>query len=191
MLFQDKDNMSLLCFFPQGRKIIFGICQVWVRPTRFKDDVRKCVFLGYVPHTDRLIIYYNCESECVKITSYCKFDEGFNDLPTESVPLGFQHLICENLDEKLPPDQSEITSSDLEFFVYPFADKEIIDVLILPTKNNHQFGFKLKNDELYGRVYIDKISDKYSVFQAFNKSTLSKLWGSFINHIDYDPVFIA
>ena len=94
--------MRLLCLFPQGRKIIFGICQVWVRPTRFKDDVRKCVFLGYVPHTDRLIIYYNCESECVKITSYCKFDEGFNDLPTESVPLGFQKLICENQDEKLP-----------------------------------------------------------------------------------------
>ena len=79
---------------------IFG-CRVWVRPTglqrkRFKDDVRKGIFLGYVPHTDRLIMYYDCESERVKITSHCKFDEDSNDLPIESVPLGFQQLVRAN-----------------------------------------------------------------------------------------------
>ena len=62
---------------------------------------------------------------------------------------------------------------------------------VLSTKKNHQFGFKLKNDELYGHVYIDKISDKSSVDQAFNKSTWSKLWGFFITYIDGDPVFNA
>ena len=61
----------------------------------------KDIFLGYVPHTDTLILYFDCESECVKITSHCKFDEGFNDVPTDSVPLGFQQLIQLNQDHCL------------------------------------------------------------------------------------------
>ena len=131
---------------------VFG-CRVWVQPTgirkkRFKDDVRKGIFLGYVPHTDRLILYYDCESERVKITSHCNFDEGFNDLLTELVPLGFQQLIWANRDESLPPDENDITSSDLEFFVYPFADKEIIDVPVLPNDKNDQFGLQLRNNNL-------------------------------------------
>ena len=87
-----KDNVRNLRVFD---------CCVWVRPTgfgkkRFKDDVCKGIFLGYVPHTDQLILYYDCKFERVKITSHRKFDKGLNDLPTESVPLGFQQLIHEN-----------------------------------------------------------------------------------------------
>ena len=154
---------------------VFG-CWVWVCTTgfgkkNFKYDVPKSIFLGYVPHTDQLILYYDCESEWVKITSHCKFDEGFNGLPTESVSLGFQQLIRKNWYETFTPDQSEIISFDLDFFVYPFVEKEIIYVPVLPTKDNHQFGFEWQTDHLYGRVYIDKIDEKSSVDQAFNKST--------------------
>ena len=65
---------------------VFGCC-VWVQPTGirkkyFKDDVCKNILLGYVPHTDQLTSYYDCESEHVKITSHCRFDEGFNDIST-------------------------------------------------------------------------------------------------------------
>ena len=49
-------------------------------------------------------MYYDCESERVKITSHCKFDEGFNDLPIEYVPLGFQQLVRANRDEPIPED---------------------------------------------------------------------------------------
>ena len=174
---------------------VFG-CQVWVRPTGFgkkcfKDDARKGIFLGYVLHTDRLIIYYDCESEQVKITSHCKFDEGFNDLPIESVPLGFQQLIWENRDEKIPIDSTDITSSDLDFFIYPFEYKEITEIPVLPHETDDHFGFKLKNDELYGHVYVDKIKDKSSVHHAFNKSTRNHLHGYFITHIDGEPIFNA
>ena len=172
---------------------IFG-CRVWVQPTglqkkRFKDNVRKGIFLGYVPHTDRLIMYYDCESERVKITSYCKFDEGFNDLPIESVPLGFQQLVRANRDEPISSDDVDISSSDLDFFVYPFADKQIINVPIQSNNKDKQFGLQLQDDDLYDPVYIEEIKNKSSVAKAFNKSTLKQLKGSFITHIDGDPVF--
>ena len=78
-------------------------------------------------------------------------------MSTESVPLGFQQLIQANHDESLPPDDVNITSSDLEFFVYPFADKEIIDVPVLPNDKNEQFGLHLCDKDLYDRDYIEKI----------------------------------
>lgn len=109
----------------------------------------KGIFLGYVPHIDHLILYYDCDSERVKITSHCEFDEGFNDLPTESVPLGFQQLIRVNCNESIPADEIDISSSDLDFFVYPFADKEITDVHVLPDNKDKHFGFTLRNDDLY------------------------------------------
>ena len=54
---------------------VFG-CRVWVQPPgnkrrRFKDDTCKGIFLGYVPHTDRLILWYDCETERVKIALHC------------------------------------------------------------------------------------------------------------------------
>ena len=134
-------------------------------------------------------MYYDCESERVKITSHCKFDEGFNDLPIESVPLGFQQLVRANRDEPIPADDVDISSSDLDFFVYPFADKQIIDVPIQSHNKDKRFGFQLRDDDLYDRVYIEEIKKKSSVEKAFNKSTLKQLKGSFITHIDGDPVF--
>ena len=98
-------------------------------------------------------------------------------------------MIQENRDEQLPIDSMELTSSDLDFFVYPFADKEITDIPVLPQEKDEHFGLKLKDDELYGRVFIDKIKDKSSVYQAFNKSTRAHLCGSFITHINGEPVF--
>ena len=49
-------------------------------------------FLEYVPHTDQLIIYYGCKIERVKMATHCKFDEGFNFVLIESVPIGFQQI---------------------------------------------------------------------------------------------------
>lgn len=89
----------------------------------FKDNFCNVIFLGYVPHTYRLILYYDCESERVKITSHCKFDEGFNNLSTESVTLGFQKLIQSNHDQHILPDLTQIKFSDLDFFVDLFCQQ--------------------------------------------------------------------
>ena len=69
----------------------------------------------------------------------------FNDLITEPVPIGFQQFICLNNYQPLSPDESEIISSNLDFLVYIKADKEIFPVPVL------------RDDQLYGCVYIEKI----------------------------------
>ena len=111
--------------------------------------MRKGIFLGYIPHTDQLILWYDCETERVKIASHCKFDEGFNDLPIESVPLGFQQLVHANRDEPILADDVDISSSNLDFFVYPFADKQIIDIPVQSNNKDKQFGLQLRDDDLY------------------------------------------
>ena len=72
----------------------FG-CRVYVWPPgvqkkHFKEDVRQGIFLGYLPHTDCLILYYDEGSCQVKIATHAKFDEGFNDLPVDNLPLNSQ-----------------------------------------------------------------------------------------------------
>ena len=87
---------------------------------------------------------------------------------------------------------TEIQFTNIEFFVYTFENKEIITYPSLPRDENHQFGFKICGDELYGCAYIDKIKEKSSVKKSLNKSTydkLNKLKGYFITHIDGDPIF--
>ena len=90
-----------------------------------------------------MILWYDCETEMVKIASHCKFDEGFNDLPIESVPIGFQQLILINQNQRLPEDATEINTGDLDFFVYPFSKKQTIKVPVMVNDRNKQFGLKL------------------------------------------------
>ena len=78
-----------------------------------------------------MILWYDCETERVKIASHCKFDEGFNDLPIESVPIGFQQRIRINQNQRLPEDATEIDTKDLDFFVYPFSKKETIKIPVI------------------------------------------------------------
>ena len=100
---------------------MFG-CRVWVRPPgiqahRFRVHARKGIFCGYVPHTDRLFLWWDVETERLKVATHCKFDEGYNDLPTEELPPGFQQILRMNKDTRVPADEQELSSSeDLECY---------------------------------------------------------------------------
>ena len=63
-----------------------GVCN-----KRFHQDARQGIFLSYVPHTDKLFVWYDENSERVKIAIHAKFDEGFNDLPIDNLPPNCQH----------------------------------------------------------------------------------------------------
>ena len=85
----EKDNLKFLKTWG---------CRVWIRQPgiqarRFKDKARKGIFLGYVPFTTRNILYFDEESERVKVATHCLFDEGFNNLPIEALPPNVKHLI--------------------------------------------------------------------------------------------------
>ena len=43
----------------------------------------------------------------------------------------------------IPADEADISSSDLDFFVYSFADKQIIDVPVQSNNKDKQFGLQL------------------------------------------------
>ena len=68
-----------------------GICSKW-----FKDDTQQGIFLGYVPHTNRLFTWHDEGTHQVKIATHAKFDEGFNDLPIDTLLPNCQHILCLN-----------------------------------------------------------------------------------------------
>ena len=183
-----KDNLKNLRTFG---------CRVWVRPPgiqakRFKDKARKGIFLGYVPHTTRNIIWYDVESQRCKIAVHCVFDEGFNDVPAESLCLNAQHLLRISNSSDLTEIEGPVNaSSDLEFYIYPFSEKQTTVVNVSPTNEDPTFGFDLKTDELYKRVYIGDAKEKSSASAIYKskKGFRNNLKGAFLTHINDVPVF--
>ena len=88
-----------LCGEPQPdfqRLRTFG-CRVWVRPPgrrtrKLKSNSRKGIFLGYIPNTTKNILWYDPETNKVKIAKHARFDEGMNDLPATAIPPNVIHL---------------------------------------------------------------------------------------------------
>ena len=145
-----------------------------------------------MPHTSRLIPWYDEESSRVKIATHAKFDEGFNDLPADTLPPNCQQILRHN-GTKLPTDKNEISSSQLEFFVHPFLEKETVTIPVLPNNKDDNFGFQLRDDELFSRTFIERVKDTKtsSAAKTFGnfKQSQRKFRGAFITHIDGDPVF--
>ena len=174
---------------------MFG-CRVWVHPPGiqaygFRVHARKGTFYGYVPYTDRLFLWWNVETEWLKVATHCKFDEKYNDLPTYELPPRFQQIFRMNNDERTPADEQELSfSDDLEFYLYSFANTEIATIPVLPSETNDNFRLSLRNDDLTGRVYVSGIENGSSVCKAFpNKTSCSHFKGSYITAINGDPVF--
>lgn len=74
----------------------FG-CQVWVCPptrrgAKFRNRSRKGIFLGFLPHTTTNILWYDPDSNFVKIAKHAQFNEGMNDLPATKIPPNVVHL---------------------------------------------------------------------------------------------------
>ena len=45
-----------------------------------------------MPHTDKIMIFYDETSQVVKIVIHCVFDADFNNLPFETIPPNCQHI---------------------------------------------------------------------------------------------------
>ena len=171
----------------------FG-CRVWVRPpgrrsAKFKNNSRKGIFLGYLPQTTKNILWYDIETDCVKIASHARFDEGMNDLPIDAIPPNIIHLQRSENGSPIPPDDSEIEDIDLNFHISPFQDimtKEIHVKCKSPT-----FGLQLDQDELNGRVFLKDVTKKSSAATMFStwKATRNKVRGAYIVSINDQPVF--
>ena len=61
-------------------------------------NVYKGILLGYDPHTNRNVIYYDVDTHRINLAPHVLFDEGTNDLPMADTPRNAQHLqIVDNL----------------------------------------------------------------------------------------------
>ena len=82
---------------------------------------------------------------------------------------------------------------DLDIFLYSFADKEDITLVINPKAKDNSFRFQLASDDLTGRIYVKEVTDSVSstAAKAFNtlESSPKRLCGVYITHIDNVPVF--
>ena len=128
----------------------------------------------------------------MKIATHAKFDEGFNDLPAEVLPPNCQHVRRLNGD-RVPAETTEVGASDLQFFVYPFSDKQTATIPVLAKDTDPLFGFKLRDDDLLGRSYVEDLIDAKTSSAAKSfwtcKSSRRHLRGVFITHINGIPVF--
>ena len=89
------------------------------------------------------------------------FDEGFNDVPIESLCPNAQHLLrVANGNDLTEIKGSVDVAADLEFYIYPFSEKQTTVVHVSPTEGDPTFGFEMKTDELHKRVYISNASAK-------------------------------
>ena len=160
-----------------------------IQPRRFKDKVRAGVFLGYLPHTIRNIISYNLESERVKIATHCVFDEGFNDVPVESLPPNVKHLIRINDGTRVDMKSHEMSCKDLAFHVYPFLDLQDVTIKVQANSKSEDFGLNVCEDEIYQRVYLHEFKKNPPAAKSVTPKQRKDLRGLFITHVDGHPVF--
>ena len=144
MIYNKKENFKNLRTFG---------CRAWVRPPgiqsrQFKDKSRKGIFLGYLPHTVRNVIYYNEDSMRVKIANHCRFDEGYNDLPAESLPPNAKHILRINDGKQIEMDARELDSNDFLFHIHPFLQVQDITLKVPAATKSQTFGLKLMEDDL-------------------------------------------
>ena len=197
------DNLHRPFFFLLDRKIILqnfehsvAACTydllVLIRSKRFKNEAQKGIFVGYAPILSRLIIWFDESSERVKFATHAKFDKGFNDLSADNLPPNCQQILRRN-GSPVPIDKKETSTSNLKFFIYPFADKETIKVPVLASNKDPSFGLQLQDDDFLGCTYIKEISDtkNSSAAKIFNniKRLHATLRGDFVTHINGVPVF--
>ena len=53
----------------------------------------------------------------------------------------------------MPIDQDELAASDLDFFVYPFAHKDVVKLKVNQKPKDETFGFNLASNDLTGHTY--------------------------------------
>ncbi|MCE2995760.1 MAG: hypothetical protein LW863_09190 [Flammeovirgaceae bacterium] len=173
----------------------FG-CRVWVRPSgrrpiKLKPNSRKGIFLGYIPNTRKNILWFDIESQRVKIAKHARFDEGFNDVPITEIPPNVQHLQRARYGERLPTEQTETSIAPFECFVSPFSHTLTATVKVKASNASPTFGFNLNTDALNDRVYVKSISPTSSAAAIFGrpKSTNNKIRGAYIISINDTQIF--
>ena len=115
-----------------------------------------------------------------------------NDIPLNQLPPNAMQLQRSELQQRPPPDDHKINSSELIFTISPF--NTIMTKHIRISCQSKTFGLVLKTDKINQRTHVDKITPNSSVGKSLNYSRHSKnkrrqLNGSCITAANGNPVF--
>ena len=165
---QDKSPIALATGRPEDFSNIrtFG-CRVWVRPpgkrsAKLQPNSRKGIFLGYVPHTTRNILWYDVETTRIKIATHARFDEGMNDLPVTDMPPNVAHLRRTDDGDAIPADVSELSASDFCFDIVPFVTTFHGHLPRRQSRSDPTFGLSFADDPVQKRAFVTDIRNRSS-----------------------------
>jgi len=139
---------------------------------------RKGIFLGFIPSTNKNIIWYDTENHVVKIAKHVQFDEGMNDLPPDLVPSNVVHLQRAQNGELLPAEIEETLVDQFTFHLNPFSYTMVKGVQV--TDDDPSYGLTLASDELNHRAYVIDVKENSTAdkMYATHKLTLKNVKGA-------------
>jgi len=151
---------------------------------------RKGIFLGFIPNTDKNIIWCDTETHVVKIAKHVRFDEGMNDLPPDPVPPNVVHLQRTQNGEPLPAKVEETSVDQFTFHLNPFSYNMVKGVQV--TDDDTSYGLTLASDELNHRAYVTDVKENSTAdkMHATHKSTLKNVKGAYLVGINGKRVFV-
>ena len=135
-----KDDMSLLRTF--GCRIWVKIL-AWKNKAKYVQDTKKGIFLGYRNNTLKNVIWYDPDTRRVKYGYHVRFDEGYNDLPSGSLPPNV--LLLDRYNERMPAEKLTVTIPPFVTSDHPFFNEH--DVKVKVVCNHPTYGFELKDDD--------------------------------------------
>jgi len=150
---------------------------------------RKGIFLGFIPNTDKNIIWYDTKTHVVKIAKHVRFDEGMNDLPPDLVPPNVVHLQRTQNGEPLPAEVEETSVDQFTFHLNPFSCTMVKGVQV--TDDDPSYGLTLASNELNHRAYVTDVKENSTAdkLYATHKSTLKNVKGAYLVGINGKRVF--
>jgi len=107
---------------------------------------RKGIFLGFIPNTDKHVIWYDTETHVVKIAKHVCFDEGMNDLPPGLVPPDVVHLQRTQNGEPLPAKIEETSVDQFTVHLNPFSYTMVKGVQV--TDDNPSYGLTVNRGDI-------------------------------------------
>jgi hypothetical protein len=171
----------------------FG-CRVWVRPpgkrrSRLQNHSKLGIFLGFLPNTTKNILWFDPETNRVKIAFHVRFDEGMNDLPLADLPPNVQHLQRVQDGLSVPAESDDVAIPPFGLTSKPFLHE--VDETLKVSCDMPHFGFHLSTDTATQRVFISNIDAGTSAatLRSSLRATQRKYHGAFITSIDDVPIF--
>jgi hypothetical protein len=174
----------------------FG-CRVWVRPpgrrgAKFRPNSRKGIFLGFLPYTTRNILWFDPETNRVKIATHARFDEGMNDLPLADLPPNVVHLQRTQDGSPFPAEAVDACISHFVIGSSPF--QTLLPRTLSVSCRRPAFGLVIASDDFNNRGFVSNILPNSSASRLFSshQATLKRLLrGAYITRINATNVFTA